>query len=84
MTLYLNNGGTRWIETPRSSMTFTLILPDGKQKIRRADFYEQFGHFALTYYRYCGKRYCGFEHESRYPSCSERVIYHVESRRYAK
>jgi len=65
-TRYLNNDGTRWIvlnERSRRAMPFILILPDGTRKKRKADYYEQFGNFAVTCYRYCGERFAGFADE---------------------
>ena len=59
MTLYLNNDGSRWIETDKAEMRFVLVLPDGTRKVRQADYYESFGNFAATRYRYQGKRYSG-------------------------
>jgi len=57
-TFYLNNDGSRWVNLPRSEKhRFLLICPDGKYKIRLADFFEAFGNFSVTHFRYCGKRY---------------------------
>jgi hypothetical protein len=55
--LYLNNSGSRWIIP--GDMKFVLVLPDGTRKLRKADYYESFGNFAATCYRYKGKRYSG-------------------------
>jgi hypothetical protein len=55
MTLYLNNDGSRWIDT--QDMTFVLVLPSGARKVRKADWFESFGNFGAIAYRYCGKRY---------------------------
>jgi hypothetical protein len=55
MILYLNNSGSRMIDT--EDMRFVLVLPDGTHKIRKADYYESFGNFAATCYRYKNKRY---------------------------
>jgi len=41
-------------------MDFMLVEPNGNIKKRRADFYEAFGNFAVTHFRYKGKRVCGF------------------------
>ena len=54
--LYLNNWGSRWVT---QDMRFVLVLPDGGRRIRLADWYEAFGNFAATGYRYRGKRYAG-------------------------
>jgi hypothetical protein len=59
MTLYLNNNGSRWIDTSLAAMNFILVLPDGTRKLRKADYYESFGNFAATCYRYQGKRFRG-------------------------
>lgn len=64
MTLYLNNDGSRWIETKdgrgsKRDMAFVLVMPDGSKRIRQADYYESFGNFAATCYRVAGKRYSG-------------------------
>lgn len=59
MQLYLNNDGSRWIDTDKRQMKFVLVLPDGTKKVRQADYYESFGNFAATAYRYQGKRYRG-------------------------
>ena len=70
MTLYLNNDGSRWIETGKRAMAFVLVLPDGTRKTRKADWFESFGNFADIAYRYQGKRYRGLPksesgHETR-------------------
>lgn len=59
MTLYLNNDGSRWIETEKGAMDFILVLPDGTRKRRKADWFESFGNFWAIAYRYQGKRYRG-------------------------
>jgi hypothetical protein len=59
MTLYLNNDGSRWIETDKGEMDFVLVLPDGRRVRRKADWFESFGNFAAIAYRYQGKRYRG-------------------------
>jgi len=41
-------------------MRFVLVLPDGTKTVRHADYYESFGNFAVTAYRYKGKRYKAF------------------------
>ena len=64
MTLYLNNNGSRWIDTSLGAMNFVLVLPDGTRKLRKSDYYESFGNFAATCYRYKGKRYCGLAKSS--------------------
>lgn len=57
-TLYMNNDGSRWVILPRREHhSFLLICPDGTRKIRQADFFESFGNFATTHFRFCGKRY---------------------------
>jgi hypothetical protein len=38
-------------------MSFVLVQADGSRKLRKADYYEAFGNFAVTGYRYRGKRY---------------------------
>lgn len=60
MQLYLNNSGHRWLDTDRNVMKFVLVLPDGTKKVRKADYYEAFGNFAVIGYRYKGKRYKAF------------------------
>lgn len=59
MTLYLNNDGSRWIETDgrRRTMPFVLVLPDGTRKVRQADYYYSFGNFAGLAYRYRGQQF---------------------------
>lgn len=59
MTLYMNNSGSRWIDTDKRAMEFVLVLPDGTHKPRRADYFESFGNFAVLAYRYKGKRHVG-------------------------
>ena len=59
MTRYLNNDGSRWIDTTKDAMTFILVLKDGTKKTRKADWFESFGNFALISYRYKGKRMRG-------------------------
>lgn len=56
---YLSPDGDRWKETEPGAMDFVLVLPDGTRKLRKADWYESFGNFAATSYRYLGKRYRG-------------------------
>ena len=65
MILYMNNNGDKWIELKgergtKRNMPFVLVLPDGTRRLRQADYYESFGNFALTCYRYKGKRYKAF------------------------
>jgi hypothetical protein len=59
MILYLNNSGDRWIDSDKKEMQFVLVLPDGTKKVRKADYYESFGNFAATVYRYKGQRFHG-------------------------
>lgn len=54
--LYLNNDGSRWVT---QDMRFILVLPNGTRKLRLADYYESFGNWAATGYRYQGKRFSG-------------------------
>ena len=44
-TLYLNNSGHRWIVVGK--MNFLLLLPNGKIKRRKADYYEAFEDMGL-------------------------------------
>lgn len=55
----LNNDGSRWIDSNPREMQFVLVLPNGTRKVRKADWYESFGNFAATAYRYRGKRFRG-------------------------
>lgn len=59
MQLYLNNSGSRWIDTNKKEMEFILVLPDGTRKLRRADWFESFGNYCALAYRYRGVRYAG-------------------------
>lgn len=60
-TFFMNNDGSRWVVLPRSKYhRFLLICPDGERKVRLADFFSSLGNFALTHFRYCGKRYSYF------------------------
>lgn len=64
MQLYLNNSGSKWIDIDKAEMRFVLVLPDGTRKVRQADYYEAFGNFAATVYRYQGKRFHGLAKSS--------------------
>ena len=71
---YLNNTGSRWIIP--DGMEFILVLPGGDRKRRKADFYESFGNFASTHYRYKGKRYSGLADYERDEPTGLQVIIH--------
>jgi len=60
VTLYLNNSGSRWVDTDRGAMAFVLVLPDGTRKPMTARWFESFGNFAAIVYRYNGKQYKAF------------------------
>jgi hypothetical protein len=74
-TLYLNKRGDRYVIVDqryrRTPMDFYLIKPNGKQELRRADFFESFGNFAAVHFRISGIRYSGlfedFERINGYP-----------------
>lgn len=58
--LYLNNSGSRWVDTAKGGMEFVLVLPDGTRKVRTAKCYESFGNFAVLVYKYRGKQFKAF------------------------
>jgi hypothetical protein len=64
MQLYLNNNGSKWIDTNKNEMRFVLVLSDGTRKVRHADYYEAFGNFVAIAYRYQGKRFHGLSKAS--------------------
>jgi hypothetical protein len=70
VTLYMNNSGSRWIETNKQGNRIVVVHPDGTRHIQQAVYYESFGNFAVTAYRYKGKIYRAFPksasgHETR-------------------
>jgi len=78
--LYLNNNGSRWIT---DDMDFYLELPDGTRKLRKADYYESFGNFAVYGYRYQGKRFSALPNDTeRYEGLP--VIAHGKARKVSK
>jgi hypothetical protein len=62
-TYYINCTGTRWI-VPGYQIR---VIGDNYDKVRKVDYFEQFGNFATATVRVNGKRYTGFSTESDIP-----------------
>ena len=57
MTLYLNNSGSRWVTSNPEQMKCILVDEErGYRKVRKLDWWYQFGNFAGVSIRYRGKR----------------------------
>jgi hypothetical protein len=85
MTLYLNNDGSRWVDTDKRVMQFVLVLPDGTRKVRQARWYVAFGNFAAIAYSYRGKTYKALPksasgYDTRLPEEDQRPhVFHKEA-----
>jgi hypothetical protein len=62
-TYYINCTGTRWI-VPGYQIR---VIGEGYNKVRRVDYFEQFGNFATATVRVNGERFTGFTTESDIP-----------------
>jgi len=60
---YINGTGTRWI-IPGYQVR---VISEGYNKVRRVDYFEQFGNFSTATIRVNGKRFTGFAAESDTP-----------------
>lgn len=64
--VYLNNSGTKWITDRARKGMYFILIQNGIEKKRKADYYEQFGNFATINFRVKGIRYSKFpESESK-------------------
>ena len=52
---YLNNTGQRWTTSPTRQVRL-VCKADGYDKLRRVEYWEQIGNFAVPVIRYKGKR----------------------------
>lgn len=55
MQLYLNNSGSRWIDSDKAEMRFVLVMPDGSRRVRSMVCWEALGNFARIVYRVNGR-----------------------------
>ena len=73
-TLYLNNTGSRWINTDKKNMQCILIhKAKNYKKVRQVEFFESFGNFVSYNLKYQGKRISvfadGIDEKSGLPIC---------------